>query len=274
MSYCARVVLDSISPGGIRLTTIELTVPRFVLAEVNTHRAFSRNSASSRAIPTTKFIDRAMKNPVVPLEWGANQKGMSATELLPSEIAAEATAEWLAARDDAVRHASNLLKLNVHKQIANRLLEPFMWHTMVITATDWANFFAQRLNGAQPELMKGARLTFDTLAESVPKPIRGGEWHLPFIQPDEKHLPLPDRQKISVARCARTSYLTHYGIRDLHEDYRLFDFLQTQGHWSPFEHQAYPLVRMGFSGNFFGWCQFRKLFASENVLRLPVMDAV
>jgi len=274
MSYCVRVVLDSISPAGVRLTTIELTVPRFVLAEVNTHRAFSRNSASSRAIPTAKFIDRAMTNPVIPLEWGANQKGMSATELLPIEVATEAKAEWLAARDDAVRHATNLLKLNVHKQIANRLLEPFMWHTMVITATDWANFFAQRLSGAQPELMKGARLTFNALAESAPRPLRSDEWHLPFIQSDEFELPLLDRQQISVARSARTSYLTHNGVRDLADDYRLFNFLQSQGHWSPFEHQARPLDRKEWSGNFYGWQQFRKLFANENVLTFPIKDAM
>ena len=114
MAYRARVLLDSVSPAGVRLTTLEVSFPRFVLAEFNTHRVLSRNSASSRAVPTSKLIDRVERDPVVPLEWGRNKAGMSASDVLSDEEGQAARAIWLQARDDAVVRARELLALNVH----------------------------------------------------------------------------------------------------------------------------------------------------------------
>jgi len=140
VAYNARVLLDSTSPAGIRLTTLEVTFPRFVLAEFNTHRLFSRNSASSRAIPTSKLIERVLKDPAIPLEWGKNKAGMSASDVLSPDLAQEAEHVWLGARDAAVANAQRLLDLDVHKQELNRLLEPFLWHTVIVSATEWKNF--------------------------------------------------------------------------------------------------------------------------------------
>ena len=145
MAYSARVLLDSISTIGVRLTTLEVTFPRFVLAEFNTHRQLSRNSASSRAVPTSKLIERVERDPVLPLEWGRNKAGMSASELLSAEETQAAKCIWLQARDDAVLRARRLLELNVHKQELNRLLEPFLWHTVIVTATQLGEFLRAAL---------------------------------------------------------------------------------------------------------------------------------
>ena len=144
MAYAARVLRDSLSPAGVRLTTMEVTFPRFVLSEFNTHRVMSRNSASSRAIPSGKLIERALNDPVVPIEWGRNQRGMQAGDVLSEEDAAKALRVWLAARDAAVARARELLELSVHKQVLNRVLEPFLWHTVIVTSTEWRNFFELR----------------------------------------------------------------------------------------------------------------------------------
>jgi thymidylate synthase ThyX len=98
MAYSARVLLDSVSPAGVRLTTLEVTFPRFVLAEFNTHRVFSRNSASSRAVPTSKLLERVENDPVLPIEWGRNKAGMSASEVLSAEEESEAKRVWVRVR--------------------------------------------------------------------------------------------------------------------------------------------------------------------------------
>jgi thymidylate synthase ThyX len=265
--FHARVVLDSISPQRVRLTTLEVTLPRFILAEVNTHRVFSRNSASSRAVPTAKFIDRVTSTPVIPIEWGLNRPGMSATEVASDEDARECTAIWLEARDDMVRHAQALLAKNVHKQIVNRLLEPFLWHTVVITSTEWSNFFHQRADAnAQPEIRRAAELMAQALAASTPRERAETEWHLPFVAANDRALTLVDQLKLSVARCARTSYLQHDGIRSHQSDFDLYERLVAGDHWSPFEHQARPIAASDWSGNFRGWHQYRKDFVNENAL--------
>jgi len=136
----ARVIADSISPTGHRLTTIEVTLHRFVLAELTTHRAFSRNSASSRAIPVSRTMVTLAEHPAIPLRWASEQKGMQGGPDLPDGTAAKAELLWLSARDDAVNTAHRLLDLGVHKSVVNRLLEPFMWTTVIVSATDWDGF--------------------------------------------------------------------------------------------------------------------------------------
>jgi thymidylate synthase ThyX len=258
VAYAARVLLDSQSPAGIRLTTLEVTFPRFVLAEFNTHRQFSRNSASSRAIPSSKMIERAEREPVLPLEWGRNQKGMSAGELLSEEEAADAQSVWLTARDAAVAHAKALLELKVHKQVLNRVLEPFLWHTVIVTGTEWVNFLELRCAPtAQPEIREAAVRMRDAMLASTPRAVAFGEWHLPLVQDDERSLDAETLKKISAARCARVSYLTHDGTRDIAKDLDLFERLKTDRHLSPFEHVATPARDVEFHANFRGWIQMR-----------------
>jgi thymidylate synthase ThyX len=256
--YSARVLLDSESSLGVRLTTLEVTFPRFVLAEFNTHRVFSRSSASSRAVPTAKLLERVESDPVLPLEWGRNKAGMSASDVLSQEEADAAMRVWLLARDDAVRRARELLDLKVHKQELNRILEPFLWHTVVVTATEWQNFFELRCaTNAQPEIRAAAIRMRAAIDASRPQVLMHGEWHTPLLQADERGLDAETRKRISAARCARVSYLTHEGTREIAKDLELYERLKNDRHLSPFEHVATPASDVEFHANFRGWTQMR-----------------
>lgn len=271
--YSAKIIADSVSRHGQRLTTMEVVFPRMVLAEFNTHRVFSRNSASSRAIPVEKQLRKIKEQPFVPEYWGANQSGMQAEAELVAEARDAALDEWLAARDSAVAHVEKLLDIGLHKQLANRILEPFMWHTVIVTATEWSNYFALRANEmAQPEIRKVSELMQAAYEASTPKHLSDDEWHLPLIQEEEYDGVFEksdDARKISAARCARVSYLTHEGKRDLSADIILYDRLTSGGHMSPLEHVARPLTEDElsggeFRGNFRGWMQLRKLVPNED----------
>lgn len=140
----AEVIADSIC-GGSRITTFKLTFPRFILAELNTHRVFSKNSASSRAIPFNKMVESVNQDPFIPIAWGKHHTGMQGTEYITDQAEQEqAQIIWLRARDNAVAQATLLFNQGVTKQICNRLLEPYMWHTILLTATDFDNFFKLR----------------------------------------------------------------------------------------------------------------------------------
>jgi hypothetical protein len=281
MSYGAQIILDSLAPCGERLTTFELVMPRAILAEFNTHRkvsadhgewvaSISANSASSRAIPVEKRIEAVLADPWIPPQWGRNRRGMVATELLGDVEARQAEYAWLQARDDAVAGARRLAELKTHKQVANRLLEPFAWVTVIASATEWVNLFALRANpAADPAMQILADLALDAYLTSVPVPARAGEWHLPYLPPGELIVPESLRQQVSAASCARVSYLTHDGRRDLDADVTLFKRLVDGGHWSPLEHQAQALAEPEVWGNFKGWKQLRKLYPNENITALP-----
>jgi thymidylate synthase ThyX len=277
MPFSARVLLDSVSPAGVRLTTMEARYPRFIHSELLTHRVFSRNSSSSRAVPIRKMIDAVRSDPAMPVWWGRNQAGMQALEEIGDGARALAQAEWQRALEDALTHAERLAAsdINLHKQLVNRILEPFAWITVIITATEWANFFTQRTHeDAQPELKHLATLMLGEYRRSEPRALAAGEWHTPLVLADEEAaLPLEERLKISVARSARVSYLTHDGSRDHAKDVELYDRLVgggANGHWSPFEHVATPLASAGeWSGNFRGWQQYRKRFEQEHASTFP-----
>ena len=145
-SIDATVVADSVNPFGNRLITMVVTMPRMILAEFNTHRVFSRNSASSRAIPFNKMVERVKEHPFIPIAWQKDHKGMQGTEYFTDERAIDFNRNtWLTARDNAVYEAVRLSdRAEVTKQICNRLLEPFMWHTVIVSATEWENFFKLR----------------------------------------------------------------------------------------------------------------------------------
>lgn len=275
MSYSAKILADSVSPVGIRLTTLEVTMPRIVLAEFNTHRVFSRNSASSRAIPVEKRIQSVEVDPFIPEAFGKNQKGMQAGDDLSERESVHAREVWMMAKSAAVTAARELSSIGVHKQLANRLLEPFAWHTIIVTATEWANFYALRCNKmAQPEIRKAAELMRDAMDSSRPRRLDYGQWHLPLC-PELEGQPAPvgcDWKywiKISVARCARVSYLTHDGKRDHEADFDLYARLASSGHMSPLEHAARPAEgpdhHGAFHGNFRGWVSRRREIPGEDV---------
>jgi hypothetical protein len=275
VSYEAKIIADSISPAGVRLTTLQVTFPRFILAEFNTHRAFSRNSASSRAIPVKKHIEAVLADPFIPEQFGRNQKGMQARHNLEGEDAALAHEIWIGTLSVAALEAQHLDEIGVHKQLANRLLEPFMWHTVVVTATDWENFFHLRCHpDAQPEFQKIAGMMRDVMDTSTPIARLSIEWHLPYTVGDDAEDVRPNRTtdeawgtlaRISSARCARVSYLTHDGKRDTEADLALATKLLAAGHMSPFEHPAIPInTATEYCGNFRGWMQYRKLIPGES----------
>ena len=260
----AKVITDSISFSGVRLTTIEYSAPRFILAEFNTHRVFSRNAGSSRAIPTTKIIERVEETPVIPV-WSRNKPGMQGIFDVTDEEMAEWTAIWLEARDDAVKHAKRLLDKKAHKQSVNRILEPFMFYKGVVTSTEWDNWFALRDHeAAQPEIAILARAMKAAMDSSVPTLLNYGQWHIPYITEDEANLSHEEKLKVSVARCARVSYKTFDDdkLSDPLKDFGLYDGLLEEQHLSPMEHQATPLLDpTEWSANFRGWNQFRQTIA-------------
>jgi thymidylate synthase ThyX len=274
MPYRAEVLLDSVSPANARLTTFVLTYPRFVHAELLTHRVFSRNASSSRAIPVKKLIDQVADEPVLPVWWGRNQPGMQARDELDAEMKATAQAIWLEQRDVAVAAARRLAELGSHKQIVNRILEPWMWITVVLSGTTFDNFFWLRCHqDAQPEIRTLAELMREAYRASAPRLLAVGEWHLPFLREEDRGLPLEAQRKVAVARCARVSYLTHFGMRDVERDLELHDRLLVDQHLSPFEHVAMACGEPVCDGNFTGWRQYRSLIQSALPGPDPEADA-
>lgn len=274
MAFDCKIIKDSISTDDVRLTTFAVCYPRCIHSEFMTHRLFSRNASSSRAVPVKKMIQQVIDDPYIPIEWGLNQSGMQAGELLSDREQERAKIQWLWGRDAAVSTANNLLDSDVHKQHVNRVLEPYAWISVIITATNFANFFKQRCSDmAQPEICKIASMMYRDMMISTPQVLGEGEWHLPYVTDDEFYTySMSVLLKISTARCARVSYLNHDGSKaDVDKDVALYDGkLIAGGHMSPTEHQAYvaPYPTMK-SGNFTGWIQYRKTFPDECVTQIP-----
>ncbi len=267
MGYECRVEADSVSLDGHRLTTFVVTFPRFLLAELNTHRMLSRNAASSRAIPVGKRIAAIEADPFIPEAFGKNQKGMQANESLDATAARHAEGAWRLAAENAIAIARRLEVLGVHKQLANRVLEPFAWVTVVVSATEWNNFFALRCHpDAQPEFQKIAGMMKADFLTSKPEKLKYADWHLPFTHEAERRTFSFDWRKVSAGRCARVSYLTHDGHADPVADITLAERLisSTPKHASPFEHVARPSKSR--CGNFVGWHQFRYEIPGHQVL--------
>lgn len=267
MPISAKVIADSVSPTGDRLTTLECTFHRFILSEVNTHRKFSRNSASSRAIPITKTIAQVTLDPAVPVVFRAEKAGMSGGEIL--DFQDELRRSWAADAQRAAELADYYMQKGVHKSIVNRILEPYMWHTAVISSTEWDNFLVQRMTeSAQPEIVALAYRMMDALDASVPQRLDYGQWHLPYVTEEDEHLlNVEDQKAVSVARVAGVSYNRLGIIRELQKDFALYLRLREANppHWSPFEHVATPgnFIENLRIGNFDGWTQLRHILAAE-----------
>lgn len=266
----ARIVKDSIAPNGVRLTTFVLTFPRIILPQFLTHRAFSRNTASSRAIPCFKFRKLVWNEPAKPIYWAKNKKGMSAEEELTGMRLFLAKTLWGAGVLFMLGLHWCLEKTGLHKQVANRVLDTFFNVSIIVTATEWANFYALRnADDAQQEIRVLAEAMLNEHNNSIPRRLGPGQWHLPYVEDDElKELGLGKAIKLSVARCGRISYLNHEGkMATFEENMAMYDKLVGSFplHASPAEHQATPMASKEFSGNLRGWCQNRKLLSNENV---------
>lgn len=271
--FKAEVVLSSRNSSGDRITTMLVTFPRFILAEFNTHRMFSRNSASSRAIPFKKMVESVLKNPFIPIAWQKDHKGMQGNDYVTNPMAITMrNAQWLNARDEAVHAAEKLNGIleysvtgngtgivrlagpgedgeGITKQLCNRLLEPFAWHTCLVTATEWENFFALRTSEhAEIHIKRIADMMLEAYNTCPVQTLKDGEWHIPFAgRMDPEGLgsvwdspdALREILKVSTAYSARVSYTV------VGEDQKpmsivklvgLTDGLEENGHWSPFEH--------------------------------------
>jgi thymidylate synthase ThyX len=281
MTY-AKIIADSISYGGHRLTTFEVRMHRFVLPEFNTHRVLSKNSASSRAIPVHKQINRVMNEPTAPVSWPEEQKGMQGGSELVGNGLERAQALWAQARENAVVSVAGMVGAGLHKSVTNRLLEPFMWHTVVVTGTAWENFFAQRCSPlAQPEIREVAEKMQAAYEESDPTVLMDDEWHLPYVDDDDFNTLLyggyphtyEGAKKISAARCARVSYLTQDGIRDIDADLALYDRLvgAQPPHWSPLEHVATPDIHNVQHGEYTFYSERLERHVGFQKTHLPVV---
>lgn len=293
-----KVIEDSISQAGDRITTLQLLYPRFIHSELMTHRVFSRNASSSRAIPVKKMLEMIRNEPAMPIHWGVNQPGMQANEELTGGHLSVAKQLWREAAENAVDVAEKMNSIGLHKQVANRILEPFQHISVVLTATEFDNWDELRdHDDADPNIHELARQVKAARAGSTPTLLEYGQWHLPYVSQEERndgyyHGKEELLRKISAARCCRVSYLKHDGSApSIADDLALCDRLAAARpiHASPFEHQATPMPdaepRIYFngggdvevksyvpegvshidmdgyawSGNFKGWIQSRKI---------------
>lgn len=270
METTAEVLLHTKHTSGNvlnALVTIKVCFPRYILAEVNTYRTFSRCYSSSRAVPSKIMRDLIEKDPTIPPKFGVEKSGMNMGDELSPEVITAAKETWLSARTSALEFSEHLsTKLGIHKSVANRLTEPFVNINGVITAElgPWLWFLHQRLDkNADPAIQVLAGRVQEALKLSTPEE---NYWHVPYILSSEEHLRLEDLVLLSAARCARTSY-TPYGepTMDYDKDMKLANRLIDAGHFSPFEHQA-EVASCPPLGNFKHWRQYRELvdFKSQN----------
>lgn len=302
----AKVVCDSVSESKKRITTLELSYPRIIHSEFMTHRQFSRNAASSRAIPFKAMVENLNG---IPVRFGAANTGMQdkggewecGVYLTHDSYAKTPQIAWGSAKEAAIEVARGFYNAGYHKQVYNRLLEPFQMMKVVVTATEWANFFWLRDDeAADPTIQALARCMKQAMNESEPQVLKSGQWHLPFVDtfcdastnefcgycigkyPYEM-LSIEEAIRVSAARCAAVSYRKEdYGLEKC---LQVFDRLvgNEKKHSSALEHQATPmkepkqsdvwlweegathLDREGnlWSGNYCGWIQHRQLLPNN-----------
>ena len=268
----AKIMCDSVSQAGNRLTTFELSYPRIVHAEFMTHRMFSRNAASSRAIPFTKMVEQLG---AMPVRFGQANSGMQDKGVehnVPVYLYDEDYSyidAWKIAQHNAEEVASAFNKAGFHKQVMNRLLEPFQFIKVVVTATEWANFFWLRDDGpADPTIAELARCMRAAYDSSVPLELLEGEYHLPYVNrsrssrfdnliysiedgDSEIELTVEDAIIVSGARCAAVSFRkTDY---DLEKSKQVYDRLvgDDHKHGSALEHQAKVMMKIDHGDGFF-----------------------
>ncbi|WP_247791309.1 hypothetical protein [Acinetobacter baumannii] len=272
-----KILADSINEYGDRLVTFELMYWLPIHAEMMTHRVFSRNAASNRAIPISKIIQQVWNNPAYPIFWGKNKAGMQANEQFSKRKIRLCRFAWKWSGRLMCGVVWSLMKLGLHKQTANRLLMPWQFMHVVLSSTEMDNFFDLRIHeDAQFEIFAVAYLMDKAMRTSTPKKLKFGEWHLPYITDEErKQHKIDVLKKVSGARCCRVSFLNHYGNKsNVGEDLKLCERLVGAEplHASPFEHQATPdsfdhrtekYANPTMHGNLKGWLQHRKFIEVE-----------
>ena len=242
-----------------RITTLEVIMPKFLVAQLNTHRTFSRNSASSRAIPIFKSIQNVLEAPVTPLDYGtpANGKGMQPKSSLTGLRRLLAGAVWQTSMYLAIASAYLLNHIGLHKQFTNRLLEPYTYTKVLITSTEWENFLTLRDHGAAQDAMQEvAKAIRVALNNSVTYVINDGYWYLPYVGIFPQK-PTTEQFDISVSCCAQVSFRTlddnatkakRVVASLLNDDVK---------HWSPFEHIA--VAKQGRYANYVGFRSLRHI---------------
>jgi thymidylate synthase ThyX len=252
----ATIIADSISPGGVRMTTMEIEYPRFILAELNTHRMLSKNSASSRAIPVAAMHEQISNNPATPVFWGKNQPGMQAKEQLEGLLLDMAKVAWRNGMESAIDTAQYLASLGLHKQIANRVTEPWMMMKTVISSTEWANLWHLRdHDDAQPEFHELARVMRQAYNASTPSILYPAEWHVPYVNSYRslinnellysnetgEDITVVEARILSASCCAQVSYRKNDPSQEKAE--KIFrQLIESEPcHASPVEHQATPM---------------------------------
>lgn len=266
----ARIIADSaIDCCGTRLTTFELEYPRFIHSEFMTHRMLSKNSASSRAIPVKTNIENILKGCAIPIHWGKNQRGMQSLKENnePVRINNQSFSReeaWNLSMNSAIGYATAFDLAGYHKQIVNRLIEPFQTIKVICSGTEYENFFELRRHpDAQPEMHTLANNMFDAMKLSKPRVIypqisRNSScmkwWHLPYLSDEDlegcENYALtnnnisPEKVAIALATslCAQVSYRKEN--RDIQKAIELFEKFSTSKpiHASPFEHIARPIM--------------------------------
>lgn len=275
--YSAKVLADSITPAGVRVTTVVATLPRLILPQLNTHRLFSRdgyeqefsrNSASMRAIPTEQTIAAVREHPFVPATFNERIKGMGVGADFDIERTIVSHKHWMRAMHHASTLAEALNEIGLDKSRANHLIEPFMWHTVILTATEWENFIALRCPDgdvpdinfpAQLEMQEFAICVRNALNASTPKELEEGWWHVPYFDWDDEFellrglmggLIVPIEAAINAAllvsarRCARVSYAVIDLDEALMASYEKGVKLAQDSHYSPMEHQVRPITHL------------------------------
>lgn len=291
-SLSATILADSVSPAGVRITTFGLKFPRFLLAELNTHRVFSRNAGSSRAVPVATINKTIRKDRAIPVYWGSNQAGMTAAKELTGLRLAASKIVWSTAVWASTSLAMIAGKLGLHKQLANRISESLSNINVIVTSTEWSNFFELRNHpDAQPEIQYLAQMMYTAMEKSSPLPLLAGQWHIPFFDllPDGDYVlsgteevhTVQEALMISASLAAQYSY--RKGDASLAKANDVYNRLikSEPRHSSPFEHQALCFDESSihvfnpdnwprgvthlsrdlslWSGNFRGWIQHRNL---------------
>lgn len=274
-----KIILDSISHEGVRLTTFHLRYWRAIHAELMTHRDFSRNARSSRAVPSRILLTEPIFIPT----FGMNQPGMQSDNIADFETQERWSKEWSALAELCRKQVEKWQAEGMHKQWANRPLEWFGWIDVLVSSTRYENFWALRVSEyAQPEFNDLATAMQKLMLVSDPQLLKPGEWHLPYIEQEELITHgLETCKMLSAARCARLSYRPFDGSDSLQAERDRYERLIVSRpvHASPVEHQAtpderYPTVRITslgdwihphLHGNFHGWIQNRKTIPDEVV---------
>lgn len=279
-----KVIKDSITHDDERLITIHAHYPRIIHSEIMSHRVFSRNARSSRAVPVKTMIQEVRDDPFIPWHWGKNQPGMQAAEEWNAPIVYHDneghpfsfTKEevWKHVAFQAASSAEAFMNAGYHKQVANRLLEPFMYIDTLISSTSWENFFHLRDHeDAEPHFHDLAKMIRNAIDESQPEVLHPLEWHLPYVTDREKeNFETETLIKLSVARCARVSYAPFDGDSSINKELERYKKLVSSEplHASPAEHQAQVFHGASWKNDLHGnfsprWVQFRKTLPNEFV---------